>query len=453
LNIKKQEHLLGILLSSDDVFSRCVSIIKPEYFDGDLRRVVRFVLDYFEKYKSPPDPQTIESEIEISIEKQTVTRDKVSYACEEIEKYCKESAVAVAMWQSGDDLEKGNFGIILERMQDAVSISLKRELGWDIFGEEFLKRLELALSSQKTISTGIAALDKHLSGGFARQQFTLFTANSGAGKSVMLNNLAHNYAVRGYHTVLLSLELPREMIFTRSSAITSGYNVKTLKENMIEVADTVDSVRSKTDGSLIIERIKGDATTNDIRSYLTHYEIELERRPDAVFVDYLDKMTPNRGVGRLSISEQDKYKSEEMAELIYDYNLISASASQQNREAIGNMSPKQDVIAGGLTKINTVDNVISLFMNDQMRLRGEMIAHFLKTRSSDGVGKSEELLFDEHNLRICDPDSSSNHGIFDISKRVDDITKQLPGLEFPEPTTEVAAASNLLNFMEELDSE
>jgi len=345
-------------------------------------------------------------------------------------------------------------------MQKAIEVSLKRDLGWSFFDPDFLTKLEQALESQKTVSTGIAALDAHLAGGMARQQVTLFTANSGAGKSIMLNNLAHNYTLNGYHTVLLSLELPKEMVFVRTAAIASGINVRKLKEEKIAVADTVGRVGSGITGSLVMERIAGNSSSNDIRSYLTHYEMELGRRPDAIFVDYLDKMSPNQGTGKMNISEQDKYKSEQLAELVYDYNLFCATASQQNREAIGNMSPRHDVIAGGLTKINTVDNVISLYMDEQMRLRGEMHAFFLKTRSSDGVGKSEEMFFNSANLRIHDPNSTSNHGLFDISNRVKENEKMfgtmvtdLPGIDYKETKSPPTEQSRLLNYMEELNSE
>jgi hypothetical protein len=269
----------------------------------------------------------------------------------------------------------------------------------------------------------------------------------------------------GFHVVLLSLELPREMIFTRTTAITSGLHIQTLKEHKEDAAATIEKLRHATTGSLIMERIRGDACTNDIRSYLKHYELELGRKPDAIFVDYLDKMTPNGGVSRLGISEQDKQKSEELAELVFDYDVFCATASQQNREAIGNMSPKQDVIAGGLTKINTVDNVISLYMSEEMRLRGEMIATFLKTRSSDGVGKQTELYFDTSNLRICDPQGrTSGPRIFDIESKqrnyMDELSKKLPGIEFNSPEGEIEEThqpketkSSLLNFMEELNND
>ena len=166
--------------------------------------------------------------------------------------------------------------------------------------------------------------------------------------------------------------------------------------------------------------------------------------------------------------------------MVFDYNLYCATASQQNRDAIGNAAPRQDVIAGGYTKVNTVDNVISLYMDEQMRLRGEMRAHFLKTRSADGVGKSAQLFFDTKNLRITDPDSASNRGLFDLTKKENDYKidagRNLPEIDDLDINSETQYTdenniinietkrsnkanennlrqSDLLNFMEELENE
>lgn len=474
MEVSKQKYLVETIISSPEVFSLCSGIIKPEFFDGDLRRVVSFVIKYFDEYKALPDLDVLTAEFnDVKLNKTKITRDKIEYSCNEILKHCIESAVAIAMEASLGDLQSGNFGAIVERMQDAVGISLKRDLGWQFFDDNFIQRLDEALEQQATTPTGIGCLDKYLNGGLSRQQVTLFTANSGVGKSIMLNNLSYNYAAMGYNSVLLSLELPRPMLFTRTTGIVSGYSVSDLGENRIEVASSIQNISSKVGGTLLMERIAGDSNTNDIRSYITQYEMELGYTPDALFVDYLDKMTPNQGVGRLSVSEQDKAKSEQLAELVFDYNMFCASASQQNRDAIGNAAPRQDVIAGGYTKINTVDNVISLYMDEQMRLRGEMIAHFLKTRSSSGVGKSTELHFDTNNLRITDPSSASNRGLFDIQKKrdrlVDDVIKHLPGINENDILEDYEFApendkgrvdeeiidinkpqSDLINFMEEL---
>ena len=91
--------------------------------------------------------------------------------------------------------------------------------------------------------------------------------------------------------------------------------------------------------------------------------------------------------------------------------MIGVSASQQNREALNMNTPSQAGIAGGLSKINTVDNYISLFMDDTMKIEGDMNAYFLKARSSRGTGHMSMLSFSPTNLRIGDPEGGGQTSV------------------------------------------
>ena len=57
----KQQLLLEYLVSSVDTFALCKSIVKPEYFDPELRRSVEFIHDYYDKYSSIPTSDQIEA--------------------------------------------------------------------------------------------------------------------------------------------------------------------------------------------------------------------------------------------------------------------------------------------------------------------------------------------------------------------------------------------------------
>jgi hypothetical protein len=85
-----------------------------------------------------------------------------------------------------------------------------------------------------------------------------------------------------------------------------------------------------------------------------------------------------------------------------------ATASQQNRSAIEAPELNQGHIAGGLTKINTVDVYISIVLTPTMRAGGEIGFTFLKTRSSDGVGKTVYLKWNNTSLRITNADQEDS---------------------------------------------
>jgi len=81
---------------------------------------------------------------------------------------------------------------------------------------------------------------------------------------------------------------------------------------------------------------------------------------------------------------------------------LFATASQLNRGAVDEVEFDHSHIAGGLSKIQTADNVIGIFSSRAMRERGRVQIQFMKTRSSSGVGQKVDLAFDIDSLRIRD---------------------------------------------------
>lgn len=401
MNIKEEKLLLEYMLSSNDIYSRCASIVESKYFSAKLQPIVAFVKTYYERFSCIVPLDILHAKFDEKFTLKTVTSSDYKFACEEIELFCKQKAVMSAVFDSLSEVEKGNVALLYERVLKATSIALSTDLGISVF-EHCQQTFEKMLQSAKAYSTGIIDLDTRVGGGLFKKQLTLFSANSGGGKSVMLSNLAANYALQGLDVLYLSLELPEDQVFLRLASMISGQAIKTWRENIPQFVSALIKSKNAGAGSFYVKRIKGDACVVDIRSYIKQYEIQFKKLPDVLVVDYLDKMTPNGGKRQLNISEQDKEKSEQLAELVFDLDMIGITASQQNREGIGNNAPSQGVIAGGITKVNTVDNYISIFMPDDMKIKGELLIFFLKTRYSDGVGDQVMLKYNSSCLRISD---------------------------------------------------
>jgi hypothetical protein len=66
------------------------------------------------------------------------------------------------------------------------------------------------------------------------------------------------------------------------------------------------------------------------------------------------------------------------------------------------------MISGGISKINTADNVFGIFTSRAMRERGKYQLQLMKTRSSAGVGQKIDLDFDVDTLRIFDGGGNAN---------------------------------------------
>jgi hypothetical protein len=80
--------------------------------------------------------------------------------------------------------------------------------------------------------------------------------------------------------------------------------------------------------------------------------------------------------------------------------LFIANGILTHNSAVQEQEHDHSMIAGGISKIQTADNVISIYATTAMKERGEYQIQFLKTRSSSGVGGKLTLGFDPHTLRI-----------------------------------------------------
>jgi replicative DNA helicase len=402
MNLEMQKLLLEHLASSKDLYARTASIIKPSYFDLEYKRVMALLHAYFELYSSLPSFDVIKAECGIELTQRQMGHNEFVYWCDQCEQFAKRSGMIAAVKNGVKDIAEGNYDNLAKAVTDAITISLDRDMGVELY-ENPREELERCNEQLEFIPTGIKLLDDKLGGGVTRKQMTLFSANSGVGKSIIMSNIGDNIARSGYHVLYISLELPQNMIYTRLAAISSGESIKTWRSNIPKMATKMEHIKeSEKVATYRIKRMPNGSTTNDIRAFVKLYELQFGRLPDVIMVDYLDLMSPNGGVKGLGISEQDKLKSEQLYEVGIECNAAIITASQQNRSGITEADSNQTVIAGGFSKLNILDNYISLKMDDLMRLEGIMIAKFLKTRSSDAVGSKIPLNFNANNLRITD---------------------------------------------------
>lgn len=457
MNQATQKLLLEHLISSKDLYARCSAILKPSYFDLEYKRVMALIHAYYQLYSSLPSREVVHAETDVALELREMGYNELSYWSNKVEEFAKQSAMKAALQASVTDMVEGNFDKIYQSVSEALKITLDRDLGLDLFADP-KQMLEDAAISMEYIPTGIKILDDCLGGGVCRKETTLFSANSGVGKSIIMQNLSSNMAQTSLHVLYATLELPEDMVGTRMSSIATGEAIKSWRTNIDKIANKLLQIKQSGHlGSFIIKRFANGATANDIRAYLKNYELEFERLPDIIIVDYLDLMHPNGGTKGLDISQQDKLKSEQLYEIGVECNAHIFTASQQNRSGITEVVANQSVIAGGFSKINIVNNYISLKMDDVMRLEGIMIAHFLKTRSSDAVGKRIPLRFNPINLQVTDMDVSDRieqilarfdkkqTSSFTKSQKTVTIQGDVEGL-----TKEDDASQQLINFIEEL---
>jgi hypothetical protein len=114
---------------------------------------------------------------------------------------------------------------------------------------------------------------------------------------------------------------------------------------------------------------------------------------------------------------KDKYVSEEIRNFAMDQKCVCVTASQLNRSAVEEIEFDHSHISGGLSKIQTADNVIGIFTSRAMRERGKYQIQFMKTRSSSAVGQKVDLDYNLDSLRITDAGEEGEESSFNQQNR------------------------------------
>jgi hypothetical protein len=171
----------------------------------------------------------------------------------------------------------------------------------------------------------------------------------------------------------------------------------------IENVEMKVKMLAKKSGNLQIKYLPSGSTVLDIKSYVKELELKTKKKIDCILVDYLDLMMPkSKRISPADLFIKDKYVSEELRNLATEKNLLMCTASQLNRASVEEIEFDHSHIAGGLSKVQTADNVFGIFTSRAMKERGRYQIQFMKTRSSSGVGQKIDLEFDIDTLRIRD---------------------------------------------------
>jgi archaellum biogenesis ATPase FlaH len=252
------------------------------------------------------------------------------------------------------------------------------------------------------ISTGWPGLDRKLFGGMNRGELNIFAGGSGAGKSLFLANLGVNWALMGLNVVYLTLELSEALVSMRIDSMVTGVGTKEIFKDLDDVEMKVKMIGRKA-GMLQIKYMPSGKTVNDIRAYIKEYEIKVGKKVDVLLVDYLDLLMPiGKKISAENLFVKDKYVSEELRNLAMEKKILLVTAAQLNRGAVEEVEFDHSHISGGLSKIQTADNVFGIFTSRAMRERGRYQIQLMKTRSSSGVGMKVDLEFNIESLKISD---------------------------------------------------
>jgi len=405
-----QRLFLEMMLEDASSYVRIQNIYNPENFDKSLRKAAEFIKEHSDKHKTMPDRLQISATTGVKLQPvPDLNEGHYDWFMQEFESFTKRQELERAILKAADLLEKGDFDPVEKLIKDAVQISLTKDMGTDYFADP-AARINKYFNSGGQVSTGWPQMDRLLYGGFSRGELNIFAGGSGSGKSLVMMNIALNWLQQGLSGVYISLELSEELTSLRTDAMLTQTSTKDIRKDIDTTTMKVILVGKKS-GNYQVKGLPAQSNINDIRAYLKEYQIQTGKKVDFVMIDYLDLLMPvSAKVSPNDLFVKDKYVSEELRNLSKELGVLMVTASQLNRSAVEEVVFDHSHISGGISKINTADNVFGIFTSRSMKERGKYQIQCMKSRSSTGVGQNIDLEYNIETMRITDEGGDEGTG-------------------------------------------
>jgi KaiC/GvpD/RAD55 family RecA-like ATPase len=399
-----------MMLEDATSYVRVQNIYNPQNFDKSLRPAAEFIKEHSDKHKTMPDRMQISATTGVKLAPvPDLNEGHFDWFMGEFEAFTRRQELERAILKSADLLEKGEFEPVEKLIKDAVQISLTKDMGTDYFADP-KARIEKYFNSGGQVSTGWPQLDRLLYGGFSRGELNIFAGGSGSGKSLVMMNIALNWLQQGLSGVYITLELSEELTSLRTDAMLTNMSTKDIRRD-IDTTELKVKLVAKKSGNYQVKGLPAQSNINDIRAYLKEYQIQTGKKVDFVMIDYLDLLMPvSAKVSPNDLFVKDKYVSEELRNLAKELAVLMVTASQLNRSAVEEIEFDHSHISGGISKINTADNVFGIFTSRAMKERGKYQIQCMKSRSSTGVGQKIDLEYNIETMRITDEGGDEGTG-------------------------------------------
>ncbi len=405
-----QRLFLEMMLEDASSYVRIQNIYNPENFDKSLRKAAEFIKEHSDKHKTMPDRLQISATTGIKLAPvPDLNQGHYDWFMGEFESFTKRQELERAILKAADLLEKGDFDPVEKLIKDAVQISLTKDMGTDYFADP-AARINKYFNSGGQVSTGWPQMDRLLYGGFSRGELNIFAGGSGSGKSLVMMNIALNWLQQGLSGVYITLELSEELTSLRTDAMLTQTSTKDIRKDIDTTTMKVMLVGKKS-GQYRVKALPAQSNINDIRSYIKEVQIQTGIKVDFLMIDYLDLLMPvSAKVSPNDLFVKDKYVSEELRNLAKELGVLMVTASQLNRSAVEEVEFDHSHISGGISKINTADNVFGIFTSRSMKERGKYQIQCMKSRSSTGVGQKIDLEYNIETMRITDEGGDEGTG-------------------------------------------
>lgn len=419
---KKEKLLLELIISNAEVFVKSMKVVKPEYFEKPLDRVANFIIENFNKHNTIATPKIIEAETDVKLEFYPYEPGDEGYALHEIEKFCQDSAMGLAIMEGVDLLKEGNLLAIQEKVRNALMVKMDDSIGMDVT-ENPTERITNFTEAVDERAIGINAIDCIINN-VRRKELGILYAVSGGGKSLGLANISVLMAGYGLDVSYITLELSEELSAKRIDCMATGVAIKNHVDGCEKIADYWSKFNSG--GSIVIKKMPFGTTSGQIRLYLMDYFLKRGKYPDVLIVDYIGIMgVDGMSIGKSGVFEMDHVKTASLRELAVEFNMYGFSAGQINRDGYGIIDVNASHCAGGISAVNNSDWAIAMVASEEDKDNNQVQIKGLKLRNA-GHSKPVVMYKCPYTLKFSDeplnikPDEPKKKDV-PVSKSIDSL--------------------------------
>lgn len=223
-----------------------------------------------------------------------------------------------------------------------------------------------AYSEGEKLSLGVPQLDVVLGGGAEIGSLSVFVANPGQGKSIVLLNAGVCAVLEGYNVFYLSTELDKPAIITRFVQNLCDMTISEIQANRDEARKRIAYWKARGMGTFRFSKQDADECTPAMARDLLRNAAREDNLAYRVFiVDYADELAS--GV-RYSKDDAQASKTHTNAKVVYgklraiagEINGWCLTASQPKGGNDGKASMDLDSLGGSIAKIQKADNVVTI---------------------------------------------------------------------------------------------
>ena len=452
---KIEDTILKNLLNSESSYpDKVLPYISIDYFSNNAEKIILKVINnYYQKYNTTPLLSEISTiinskKIDENTYKQTSEKLKIieditystniDWLVDETEKFCQDRALYNAVTESisiysGES--KKEAGVIPELIQDALSINFNKSLGHHFIKDREARWDEYHIDD-KHYEFDIDILNKITKGGVYPKTITVFVAQPGTGKTLILCHLAANYLKQGLNVLYFSLEMSEKRISERIDENVLNFTKDELSEISKEkYLDKFNKIINDSTGEIVIKEYPTyTAHKGHFVNFIKELKLKQKFIPDVIMVDYINICA---SMSNNSADKYDRIKSiiEELRSIAVEYNVPLFTATQVSKSNFNNIDLDMSSVSesGGISF--TADLMIGVAANDDLKKMHQLLFLQLKNRYNDanyynkftvGVDYSHMKLFDVNSSENKEDIEDSNQNII-LEQNNDNINELFGG--------------------------